>query len=180
MPSYAAFLRAINLGARRKFSKDAVISATEAAGGTDIATWLNTGNVRLTSPRRSAAAVRADLEKAYGEAAGFEVPTVVLTLDQLAEVATEATEIAARTPNVGAHYVCLLQESPDPAAAARFAERWSGDERAVVTPLAVHLLLSERDSYHSSKLTNDQVERTFGPATSRNARVIATVAQKWT
>ncbi len=180
MPDYVAFLRAINLGARRKFAKEAVTAATEAAGGTNVASWLNTGNVRLTSSRRSVAAVRKDLEKAYEEAAGFAVPTVVLTLDQLAELATETTQIAASAADLGAHYVSLLQQTPDPQTAADFAQRWDGDEWAVVTEKAVHILLSARDGYHSSRLTNDQVERTFGTATSRNARVITTVAQKWT
>ena len=70
---YIAFLRAINLGATRKFPKDAVKLATEAAGGTDVETYLNTGNVRLTSTRRSAAAVARDLEQAYAADRGFEV-----------------------------------------------------------------------------------------------------------
>ena len=68
MPTYVAFLRAINLGARRKFPKDAITSATEAAGGTDVETYINTGNVRLTHSARSVAKVRAALEEAYAAA----------------------------------------------------------------------------------------------------------------
>ena len=32
VPTYVAFLRAINLGAKRKFPKDAIVAAVEAAG----------------------------------------------------------------------------------------------------------------------------------------------------
>lgn len=47
MQTYVAFLRAINLGAHRKFPKDAIIAATQVAGGTEVATHATSGNVRL-------------------------------------------------------------------------------------------------------------------------------------
>ena len=43
MATYIAFLRAINLGATRKFPKDAIKASVEAAGGTDVETYINTG-----------------------------------------------------------------------------------------------------------------------------------------
>src|SRR3990170_2320186 len=77
MPTYVAFLRAINLGATRKFPKADIVSATEAAGGTDVATYINTGNVRLSSTMRSRGRVEAALEQAYAAERGFPVPTIV-------------------------------------------------------------------------------------------------------
>ena len=55
MPSYVAFLRAINLGSTRKFPKEAVKAAVEKAGGTAVETYINTGNVRFDSTLRSRA-----------------------------------------------------------------------------------------------------------------------------
>lgn len=179
MAGYVAFLRAINLGAKRKFSKDAVAAATEVGGGTNVATWLNTGNVRLDSSRRSTALVAAELEQAYEEAAGFPVPTVVLTLRELRQVADDAVRFAAAHPEAGAYYVSLLQQDPDPATVTAFCERWNGPDHALVSGRAVHLLLAQRNNYHASSLNGDTVERAFGTATNRNARVIATVAEKW-
>jgi uncharacterized protein (DUF1697 family) len=49
VPTYVAFLRAINLGAKGKFPKAAIIRAVEAAGFTDVETYINTGNVRFDS-----------------------------------------------------------------------------------------------------------------------------------
>jgi uncharacterized protein (DUF1697 family) len=57
MATYIAFLRAINLGATRKFPKDAIRASVEAAGGTDVETYINTGNVRFDSRLRSRAKV---------------------------------------------------------------------------------------------------------------------------
>ncbi len=94
MPTYVAFLRAINLGATRKFPKADIIAATEAAGGTDVATHINTGNVLLTTSLRSRAKVEAALEAAYEADRGFAVPTIVFTPAELRQIAADADELA--------------------------------------------------------------------------------------
>ena len=45
MPTYIAFLRAINVG-KRMFANAAIVQACEDAGFTDVETYINTGNVR--------------------------------------------------------------------------------------------------------------------------------------
>ena len=45
VPTYIAFLRAINVG-KRMFAKGAIVQACEDAGCTDVETYINTGNVR--------------------------------------------------------------------------------------------------------------------------------------
>ena len=55
MTTYVAFLRAINLGAKRKFPKEAIRAAVEAAGMTEVETYINTGNVRFASTLRARA-----------------------------------------------------------------------------------------------------------------------------
>ena len=62
MPSYVAFLRAINLGAKRKFAKDDIRACVESTGATEVATHINTGNVLLTTKLRSRAKLEATLE----------------------------------------------------------------------------------------------------------------------
>ena len=90
MATYVGFLRAINLGANRKFPKEAIVRATEAAGFTDVATYINTGNVRFDTTLRSRAKIEDALEEAYRAEAGFEVPTIVFTTKELKEIAAEA------------------------------------------------------------------------------------------
>ena len=60
---------------------DAACAATEAAGGRDVETYINTGNVRLSHSARSVGRVAAVLEASYLAEAGFEVPTIVFTAD---------------------------------------------------------------------------------------------------
>ena len=71
MATYIGFLRAINLGATRKFPKASIIKAVEDAGFTEVATHINTGNVRFDTTLRSRAKIEAALEKAFEAEAGL-------------------------------------------------------------------------------------------------------------
>ncbi len=174
MPTYIAFLRAINVG-KRMFAKDAIVRACEAAGCTDVETYINTGNVRVTSPLRSRAKVEEALEQAFEAEAGFDVPTIVVTPKELSAIAEDADELGRGHP--GLHYVSLLKEPPAAAAVTRLHGAGKEGESAEVRGRGVHLLLGE--DYHSAKLTNAVVERHLGVATNRNLRVIRTLAAKW-
>ncbi|MDN4160341.1 DUF1697 domain-containing protein [Nocardioides abyssi] len=173
MPTYLAFLRAINLGAKRKLPKDAIVAAVEGLGWTDVRTHLNTGNVRLDCPLGSRREVEAALEEAFGEAAGFEVPTIVLTPAELREVADRAASYA----HAGKHYVSFLKEEPSPAAVRALEERSTAEEVAKVGGRAVHLMLGE--NYHQARLTNAVVEKHLGVATNRNLTVVRTLVERW-
>jgi uncharacterized protein (DUF1697 family) len=171
--TYIGFLRAINLGATRKFPKASIIAAVEAAGFTDVATHINTGNVRFDTPMRSRARIEAALEEAFAAEAGFEVPTIVFTQKELREIA----EHAASFGHGGRHYVSLLKETPSAAAVRKLEESSTTDEVAKVGGRAVHLLIGA--NYHEAKLTNAVVEKALGVATNRNLTVIRTLAEKW-
>ncbi len=112
MPTYLAFLRAINLGPTRKFPANAVRAATEAAGGREVVTYLNTGNVRLDSARRSASLLQRDLEAAYAQDRGFAVPTVVFTRPEVREIAARGRELEDEHGPSGSHYVTLYTGEP--------------------------------------------------------------------
>ncbi len=174
MPTHLAFLRAINLGARRKFSKDAIRTACEEAGFTDVETYINTGNVRVTSSLRSRAKVEAALEAAFVEAAGFEVPTIVFTPPELARIGADAEELNAER-ELARHYVLLLKE---PVADAAAVEALSTDDHcAAVRGRACHLLLGP--SYQAGGVDPLRVEKLIGIATNRNVNVVTTLVKKW-
>ena len=90
MPTYVAFLRAINLGPNRKFAKAAIVEAVEECGFTDVETYINTGNVRFSASMRSPAKVEQALERSFRKHAGFEVPTIVFTPAELRQIAADA------------------------------------------------------------------------------------------
>lgn len=177
MATYIAFLRAINLGPTRKFPKESIVRAVEAAGCTEVATYINTGNVRFDTTLRSRAKIEAALEKAFEAEAGFKVPTMVFTQKELREIAEEAATFGHSPGHGGKHYVSLLKETPTAAAIEKLDDSITTEEVARVGGRAVHLLLG--DNYHEATLTNVQVEKHLGVATNRNLTVIKALADKW-
>jgi uncharacterized protein (DUF1697 family) len=174
MPTHLAFLRAINLGAKRKFPKDAIRAACESAGFTDVETYINSGNVRVTSSLRSRAKVETALETAFLEGAGFEVPTIVFTQKEFSQIASDAQELTAER-ELARHYILLLKEPvADPAAVEALS---TDDHRAVVRHRACHLLLGP--SYEAGGVDPLRVEKLIGVATNRNYNVVTTLAEKW-
>ena len=177
MATYIAFLRAINLGATRKFPKASIIKAAEAAGCTDVETYINTGNVRLTHSARSVAKVQAALEEAYAAEAGFEVPTVVFTTADLAALTARAEELHAEHDPAGQHYVTLFSVAPTAATVnAAHALEHEG-ERVVVDGRAAYVLLD--GNIHTSRLLASKEFKALGQGTARTVKVLRTVTEKW-
>ena len=87
MPTYVAFLRAINLGPNRKFPKADIV------GGDRGRRRHRRGDLHQHRQRAAdqQAAVagegRGRLEKAYEAQTGFAVPTLVFTPTELAKIA---------------------------------------------------------------------------------------------
>lgn len=181
MATYVGFLRAINLGAARKFPKAAIVRATEAAGFTGVATYINTGNVRFESPSRRPAELERRLEEAFAAETGFEVPTIVFTPAQLREVVDRAAGLAEEYVSTwgspGRHYVSLLKKEPDAKLSEMLRTGVRPGEAAVVHGHAVHLILPPEPA--RSQLSNATVEKRLGVATNRNLNVIRTIVERW-
>jgi uncharacterized protein (DUF1697 family) len=181
VPTYVAFLRAINLGPNRKFAKAAIVAAVEECGFTDVETYINTGNVRFSASMRSPAKVRQALERSFRKHAGFEVPTIVLTPAELRQIAADASEIAEENDwlhqNTGAHYVSLLREKPNAADVKKLEALDHGEDLAVIRGRGAHLLVVTPSA--RGRLSNATVEKVLGVATNRNLNVIRTLAEKW-
>jgi uncharacterized protein (DUF1697 family) len=175
MATYVGFLRAINLGANRKFPKASIAAAVEAAGFAGVETYINTGNIRFDTTLRSRAKIETALEEAFLADRGFEVPTIVFTAAELCDIAADAERFA--DGHDGRHYVSLLKHVPTAAQIKAIEETSSAEEVARVGGRAVHLLLGA--NYHEAKLTNAVVEKQLGVATNRNLTVIRALADKW-
>jgi uncharacterized protein (DUF1697 family) len=178
MPTFIAFLRAVNVG-KRQYPMSELRKVLTDAGFEDVETHIQTGNVRFRTSMRSQAKVRAALEKAMADDRGFEVPVVLFTAADLAEVADDARRFA--TDHGGrstGHYVSLLREPATAAGIKDFEARDVDGEYVRIGRRAGHLILSK--PYHEAKTGNDVFEKTFGVATNRNLTVITKLVVKWT
>ena len=82
MPSHVALMRGVNVGGVRISMPD-LRAAVESLGHTDVATYVNSGNVVFTaSGRAGTSALGTALARAIQEHAGIEPAVIVLTADQ--------------------------------------------------------------------------------------------------
>ncbi|MCX6395440.1 MAG: DUF1697 domain-containing protein [Propionibacteriales bacterium] len=178
MPTYIGFLRAVNIGKRQYRTAD-LRAALEAAGygGADgVDTYIQTGNVRISSPLRSTAKVEADLERVFLADRGFEVPTMVFSPSDLKALVAEADGVPDSPPSY-AHYVSLLKTPVTAAVAEAAAELSLPGETVIARGRAVHLLYDI--PYGQAKLANPKLERTVGPATNRSLKVLREIVDRW-
>lgn len=177
MTTYLAFLRAINLGAKRVFPKDDIRRVVDEAGFADVATHINTGNVRFTTSMRSRARIEDVLERAFAADRGFDVPTIVFSREEFAEVAAAARELTASHPGLARHYVSLMKQPPSDDAVAAVTQTASPLGEMVVRGRAAHALL--RPGYEDGRVDPLGAAKLLGVATNRNANVIAAIAERW-
>lgn len=175
MTTYLAFLRAINLGKARKFPKDDIRRAVESVGFADVETYINTGNVRFTSSMRSRERIEERLEAAFLADRGFDVPTVVYSAAEFAELAREARSLTSDA--LARHYVYLLKDEPTDAVRSSIEDTSGPLGDMVVRGRAAHALL--RPGYADGVVDPLHAAKLLGVATSRNVTVVAALAQKW-
>ncbi|WP_372697372.1 DUF1697 domain-containing protein [Arthrobacter sp. JSM 101049] len=85
MPTYALFLRGINVGGIRIAMKD-LAEALTAAGYTRVSTLLASGNVVLDAGTGDAAALKADVEAVLRARFGYEAWVIVVPPERLAAI----------------------------------------------------------------------------------------------
>lgn len=177
MVTYLAFLRAINLGATRVFPKGDIRRVVESAGFDDADTHINTGNVRFSSGMRSRERIEDRLERAFLADRGFDVPTIVYTAAEVADIAATVQELDDEHPELARHYVYLLKEEPNLDARARLEAAASDVGEMIVRGRAVHALL--RPGYQDGRVDPLGAVKHLGIATNRNGAVITAIAAKW-
>ena len=175
--TYLAFLRAVNLGATRKFPKDALRAAVESCGFEGVATHGNTGNVRFGSGMRSRPRIQEQLERAFLADRGFEVPAIVFSVAEFAAIAAETARLSAENPGLARHYVYLLKDELDTAQLEAVAAAASDRGRMVVHGRVAHALLEP--AYEDGVVDPLGAAKHLGVGTNRNATVIAKLASLW-
>ena len=86
MTTYVAFLRGVNLGPQRKVSMPRLVELARALGYEDVWTWVNTGNLVLTTDRGSDV-VEREVAEAVEQEYGSPTDVTVRTADELRALA---------------------------------------------------------------------------------------------
>jgi uncharacterized protein (DUF1697 family) len=174
MTTHIAFLRAINLGKNRRLPMAQLQECLTAAGFSDVETYLATGNVRLSTSKRSRTVVEKEVESVLRDTTGFEVPTIVLSPTELSRVYADAL---AADVSAQRRYVTFLKDEP-PADLAAELDAWEAPgEGAKVLGRAVYWWIDHPNA--DAKMSNAKVEKRLGTATTRDLKVVTTLADRW-
>ncbi len=180
MPTYIALLRAVNVAGRVYKMADLREHLT-AAGLDDVETYIQTGNVRFRTSTRSAADVERRVEAVLSENAGFDVPAIMLSPEDLTGIYEDAKRIGPPPFETGddqRRYVIFFKESESPAAeAAALINDWDHPgEFAVARGRAVHVWLAHR--MHEAKFFGT-LKKHIKAGTNRDLKVVTTLAERW-
>ena len=177
MVTYLAFLRAINLGAKRVFPKGDIQRVVADAGFDGVQTHINTGNVRFDTRLRSREKIESTLERAFAADRGFDVPTIVYTAAEFAALAAEAQELHAQHPGIVRHYVYLLKDELDDATREAVESTSTDAGTMIIRGRAAHALLGP--GYQNGTVDPLGAAKLLGVGTARNVTVVTALAAKW-
>lgn len=181
MPTHVALLRGINVGGRNRVAMADLRSVVTSLAHTDVATYIQSGNVVFTSPESDTTAIAAALERAIAGSLSVRPRVVVLSCDELSQVV--AGNPYPDETNHKCLHVAFTSEQIEPdqlatiaAAAQRATNKGSRDEATV---FGRTLFLHTPDGLGRSELAA-QLARAGGPlaaAGSATVRNWATVTK---
>ena len=174
MATYVVFLRAINLGSRRRLPMPQVKESLAGVGFDGIETYLATGNVLVETRKRTRSAVETEVEAALAATAGFDVPAIAVSPQELVGAHSRALELGVTAQR---RYLTFLKEEPSAELAAELDGWSSPGEGARVLGRAVYWWTEHLNA--ASKMSNARVEKQLGVATTRDLKVVATLVQRW-
>lgn len=130
MARHVLLLRGINLGSRNRIAMPALRAALEEAGFDDVRTYVQSGNVVLSSSAKSNDVGRK-VQRVIAKEFGLEIAVVTRTRTQLAKV-VERNPLARVAKNPKRYQVSFLDAKPSRDVVHRIEEAAAASERVVV------------------------------------------------
>jgi len=167
MKSYIALLRGINVAGQKKIKMDALKAVFEQMDLLNVRTYIQSGNVLFESGEKDEAALAKRIERGIEEAFGFQVPVVLRTEEQLADVVRRNPYELSGRPETDSLYVTFLRTVPSEEAVASCLALRNEIDEFIIDGLEVFVLIHK--SYGESKFSNNFMEKKLKTvATTRN------------
>lgn len=122
-------LRGINIGPNRRVAMPKLREALAAAGMKDVETYVQSGNV-VVSSRKSPDSLARETERAISQEFGFDVEVVARTRDELAAV-VKRNPLGHVAANPKLYQVSFLARAPEPDVIENLARLAHDSERLV-------------------------------------------------
>ena len=169
MARLIVLLRGVNIASRNRISMPDLREALEEAGFEDVATYVQSGNVVLTS-KASAKQVRSDVERLLADRFDLDVKVVVRTRAELAAV-VKRNPFGKVATNPKRYQVTFLEKAPAAELVRKLEAVAAGKER--VAHIGRELYAWHPDGVARSKLAVLMAGKGLGvTATARNWRTV--------
>jgi uncharacterized protein (DUF1697 family) len=178
MSRHAAFLRAINLGPRRRLSGVDLRAQFEGLGFTDVETFRTSGNVVFEAGREPLTKIAGRIERGMAKSLGYEVGVFPRTASEIRALADHKPfDPAMVESSKGKLQVILLSAKPAARTRREVLKLASGEDR---------LAFGERELYwlpsggtQKSALDLKAIGALLGPTTMRTKGTIDQLAAKY-
>jgi uncharacterized protein (DUF1697 family) len=167
-------LRGINLGPRNRIAMPELRKLLEGAGFDDVRTYVQSGNIVLDTRRKPEGTAKACEELIEAEL-GLEIPAVVRTRDELAEV-VRRNPLGGVADNPKRYQVSFLDGKPDAKALEKLSALAAEGERIEVVGREIYAW--HPDGIARSKLWAGLAGKGLGvKATARNWTTVTTLLE---
>jgi uncharacterized protein (DUF1697 family) len=175
VPRYVALLRSVNVAGHGRIAMDELRASFDALGYSDVATYIQTGNILFSTGSKSETAVAGAIEERLVEDFG-DAPAVLLrTVADLQRVGT-SSPYAKAGADKARHHVTFLATVPSKAALDALTVPPSGRDELVVDGREVYV--HTPDGYANTKYTGTFLERRLGVvSTTRNWNTVSKLCE---
>jgi uncharacterized protein (DUF1697 family) len=175
MPTFAAFLRAVNLGEKNKIPMGELKSSFSELGYEDVTTYLQSGNVVFRTPAKKTDTIAAAVERRIADEFGLSVTVLLRRSTELRKIAGDNPFLKGESDPKKLHVV-FLDSRPGAKAKADLDPDRSPPDRFDVRGREIYLHLPNGSG--RSKLTIDYFEHRLGTkATARNWRTLTNLVE---
>ncbi|HRI26858.1 MAG TPA: DUF1697 domain-containing protein [Chitinophagales bacterium] len=174
MKNYLALLRGINVSGQKMIKMPALAAMFTQLGFTDVATYIQSGNVLFNSHVPDTNAINNSIKSAILDRFGFDVEIITLTSHLLAQAIAQNPFIKSGNTNTEKMYLTFLKETPNPDLAEKLLQTNYLPEEIQIINRWVYFYSPE--SYGRAKLNNNFIESKLKTAaTTRNWKTILTL-----
>lgn len=174
MATWVAFLRGINVGGNHKLPMKELAALLGDEGLSDVATYIQSGNVVFRCSRATAAALEKRIGTAVSKQYGFQPRVLVLSAAELERAAAANPFPQADADPKSLHLFFLAKRPPAPKLDALHALAAGSEAFELIDKI---FYLHTPDGFGTSKLA-ERAERHLGvDATARNWRTVGKVLE---
>jgi len=171
MRTYISMLRGINVGGHKKIKMEVLKQLYLELGYTNVQTYIQSGNVIFRTKDTDTTELAERIMKQILKITGFEVPVLVLKLEELKETIENNPFTSDSTKNAASFHVTFLSATPDTISVEKLESSYYGEDQFELQDKIIYVYCPT--GYGNTKLTNTFFENKLKvTATCRNWKTV--------